>query len=412
MPGFSRRAFFAGAATLMGAFSRPCRGEGQTTRTRLILLGTGGGPRPRKASSASAQVIVRNNAAYVIDCGSGVARQLVFADVPLPTLRHVFVTHHHSDHNADYGNLIWLAWTAGLRTRVDTWGPPPLTKMTRLFFEMNTSDIQTRIADEGRVPLVPLVHVHEIREGGLVVRDDQITVRATRVNHPRVVSAFAYRFDADDRSIVISGDTARSANLVKLAEGADVLVHSAVYLPAVGRLVARVPNATALKRSIIEGQTTRTRLILLGTGGGPRPRKASSASAQVIIRNNAAYVIDCGNGVARQLVFADVPLPTLRHIFLTHHHSDHNADYGNLIWLAWAAGLRTRVDTWGPPPLATMTKLFFSRRRRTRGRGGGRQDTSAFSPCTCGRSGGHRANVDRRGAHPLPWLGDCGQRPA
>ena len=178
------------------------------------------------------------------------------ADVPLPTLRHIFVTHHHSDHDADYGNLIWLAWAAGLHTRVDTWGPPPLAKMTRLFFEMNHYDIHTRTADEGRVPLEPLVHVHELREGGLVLRDDQMTIRSTLVDHPPVVPAFAYRFDAADRSIVISGDTARSDNLARLAEGADVLVHSAVYLPAVDRLVARVPHAASLKRSIIAGQTS------------------------------------------------------------------------------------------------------------------------------------------------------------
>jgi ribonuclease BN (tRNA processing enzyme) len=256
MPACSRRAFLTGTATLAAAFSQASRAQSQTTRTRLILLGTGGGPRPRKASSASAQVIIRNNAAYVVDCGNGVARQLVFADVPLPTLRHIFVTHHHSDHNADYGNLIWLAWTAGLRTPVDAWGPPPLAKMTGLFFEMNETDIAARIADEGRVPIVPLVHVHELREGGLVMRDDQMTVRATLVDHPPMVPAFAYRFDAADRSIVISGDTARSENLVKLAQGADVLVHSAVYLPAVDRLVARVPNATALERSILTGQTS------------------------------------------------------------------------------------------------------------------------------------------------------------
>ena len=256
MPACSRRAFLTGTATLVAAFSRPHRTQSQTTQTRLILLGTGGGPRPRKASSASAQVIIRNNAAYVIDCGNGVARQLVLADVPLSTLRHIFVTHHHSDHNADYGNLIWLAWTAGLRTQVDTWGPPPLAKMTRLFFEMNETDINARIVDEGRVPLVPLVHVNELREGGPVMRDDQVTVTATVVDHPPMVPAFAYRFDAADRSIVISGDTARSDNLVKLAQGADVLVHSAVYLPAVDRLVARVSNATALKRSIIAGQTS------------------------------------------------------------------------------------------------------------------------------------------------------------
>jgi ribonuclease BN (tRNA processing enzyme) len=201
-------------------------------------------------------VIVVNDAAYVIDCGDGVARQLVCADVSLDTLRHIFITHHHSDHNADYGNLIWLAWAAGLRTRVDAWGPPPLRKMTTLIFEMNEYDIATRIANEGRVPLAPLVHVHELREGGLVMKDDNVKVTAALVDHPPVVPAFAYRFDAADRSIVISGDTARSDNVVGLAQGADVLVHSALYVPAVDRLVARVPNAARLKQSIIAHQTS------------------------------------------------------------------------------------------------------------------------------------------------------------
>src|ERR1041385_2926945 len=107
----SRRAFLNGiaAASAMG-----CRAAAaQPAVTRLILLGTAGGPRPQKARAAPAQVILRNNVAYVIDCGDGVARQLALAGVPLRALRHVFITHHHSDHNADYGNLILLAWTAG-----------------------------------------------------------------------------------------------------------------------------------------------------------------------------------------------------------------------------------------------------------------------------------------------------------
>ena len=251
-----RREVLVKATALAAAALWPRPASTQIVKTKLILLGTGGGPRPRKVSSAPAQVIVINDAPYVIDCGDGVARQLVFANVPLPTLRHIFITHHHSDHNADYGNLIWLAWAAGLRSRVDTWGPPPLDKMTRLFFEMNAFDIKTRIADEGRVPLAPLVHVHELNQGGVVMKDENVTVTAAVVNHVPVVPAFAYRFDARDRSIVISGDTARSDNLVKLARGADVLVHTAVYLPAVDRLVARVTNAASLKQSIIAGQTS------------------------------------------------------------------------------------------------------------------------------------------------------------
>jgi ribonuclease BN (tRNA processing enzyme) len=248
----SRRTFLAGAIPLSARLQLVARQGG----TKLILLGTGGGPRPRKASSGSAQVVVSNGVAYVVDCGDGVARQLAFAGVPLPSLRHIFITHQHSDHTADYGNLIQLAWTAGLNSRVDTWGPPPLARMTELFFEMNAPDIDTRIANEGRPPLAPLVHVHELREGGAVLSDEDVKVTAALVDHPPVVPAFAYRFDARDRSIVISGDTAPSRNLEKLAAGADVLVHSVMYPPAIERLVARVPNAAALKASILAHQTS------------------------------------------------------------------------------------------------------------------------------------------------------------
>jgi ribonuclease BN (tRNA processing enzyme) len=250
-----RRTFLVLATALAGAVLRPGPATGQRDGMRLILLGTGGGPRPRKARSAPAQVLLVGDTAYVVDCGDGVARQLVLAGVPLPSLRHIFLTHHHSDHNADYGNLILLAWTAGLRTRVDTWGPPPLENMTRLFFEMNAYDIATRIADEGRVPLEPLVHAHELREGGPVMADQNVKVTAALVRHPPVVPAFGYRFDARDRSIVISGDTAPSDSLIKLAEGADVLVHDALYAPAIDRLVAGVPNASRLKQSIMSHHT-------------------------------------------------------------------------------------------------------------------------------------------------------------
>lgn len=70
-----------------------------------------------------------------------------------------------------------------------------------------------------------------------------------------VPDAFAYRFDAPDRSIVISGDTPRSDNLVKLARGADVLVHEALWGPGVDRLVFFNPNATTLKKHIIDSHT-------------------------------------------------------------------------------------------------------------------------------------------------------------
>src|SRR5256885_14039361 len=118
----SRRALLLSSLALATGVSAPSGVHARDGRTRLILLGTGGGPRPRKASSAAAQVIIVNDVAYVVDCGDGVARQLVMANVPLANIKSIFITHHHSDHNADYGNLILLAWTAGLNHRVDSWG--------------------------------------------------------------------------------------------------------------------------------------------------------------------------------------------------------------------------------------------------------------------------------------------------
>jgi len=253
---FRRRAFIAGALGLCASTLAVPSLRAQTTKTRLILLGTGGGPRPRKAVSATAQVIVVGDAAYVVDCGDGVARQLVSAGVPPTSLRHIFITHQHSDHNADYGNLLLLSWAAGLQSRVDAWGPPPLTQMTKLVFELNAFDINTRIADEGRKPLAPLVHPHELSAGGLVMEDNQVKVTAALVDHPPIEKAFAYRFDSADRSIVISGDTKVSKNLIALARGADVLVHEALWLPAVDRIVANVPNATTLKQHIIDSHTS------------------------------------------------------------------------------------------------------------------------------------------------------------
>lgn len=72
------------------------------------------------------------------------------------------------------------------------------------------------------------------------MQDANLRVTAAVVHHPSMVPSFAYRFDAADCSIVISGDTAPSEEVVKLATGADVLVHEALFPAGVDRLVARM----------------------------------------------------------------------------------------------------------------------------------------------------------------------------
>lgn len=244
----NRREFVAGSLVAAGAW-RALLAQGASERSRLILLGTAGGPTPKRTRAASSQIIVVGDRGYVIDCGNGVARQLALAGV-FNTLRHVFITHHHSDHNADYGTLLLLAWGSDLRSPVDTWGPPPLTRMTRLFLEMNEVDLKVRERDEGRPPLRSLVFPHEVTKAGAVMHDDRVRVTCAVVDHPMIPLAFAYRFDCADRAIVISGDTHQSAALVALAHGADVLVHEALYVP----LAPGAPG-TALRRHIMSSHT-------------------------------------------------------------------------------------------------------------------------------------------------------------
>jgi len=192
---------------------------------KLVLLGTAGGPTPKRTRAAPAQALVIGDAVYVVDCGNGVGRQMVLAGLPLRGLRHVFLTHHHSDHAADLVTLPLLAWAAGLDTEVTLHGAPPLRRSVQAGLRAAAFDIATRVRDEGRRPLGDLVRVHEFRSDGIVHKDAQVTVRAARVEHPPIREAYAYRFDTADWSVVVSGDTAPSASLIALARGADVLVH-------------------------------------------------------------------------------------------------------------------------------------------------------------------------------------------
>jgi len=237
-------------------------------RSRLILLGTAGGPTPKPDRAAPASAVVVDGVIYVVDCGNGVARQMVQARLDLGAIRHVFITHQHSDHNADYGNLLWLAWAARLHTRVDTWGPPPLAAMTRDFLRMNDYDIQTRIKDEGRPPLAPLIVPHELSKAGVVMRDERVKVTAALVAHPPVAPAFAYRFDCPDRSIVFSGDTRPTPALVELARNADVLVHEVMYEPALAKLIASEPNAERLREHLLASHTTTEQVGRIATEAG------------------------------------------------------------------------------------------------------------------------------------------------
>ena len=85
--------------------------------------------------------------------------------------------------------------------------------------------------------------------------NDDVKVSACLVRHPPITQAFAYRFDANDRSVVISGDTAYSPELAEFAKDADVLVHEVMYLPGIDALIQRLPNAKRLREHLMVAHT-------------------------------------------------------------------------------------------------------------------------------------------------------------
>jgi ribonuclease BN (tRNA processing enzyme) len=224
-------------------------------RTRIVFLGTKGGPRVDVGPSNPANLVVVNDTPFVIDCGMGVSRQLASAGVPLASVKYILISHHHSDHNLEYGNLVYNAWAAGLSTPIHSFGPKGLEAMTRTYWELNKFDVETRIEDEGRPDPRNLLIAKDIAEEGIVLQTADVKVTAFRTPHPPIIDNFAYKFETPDGVIVFSSDTAYNPKLAEFAKGADVLVHEALYVPWVDRLVARVKNGATLKKHLLESHT-------------------------------------------------------------------------------------------------------------------------------------------------------------
>ena len=243
----SRREIVAALAAL------PLIGAAPGVRTRVVLLGTKGGPTPGTFRAAPATLIVIDGKAWVVDCGNGIANQLAKVEMPLDRLARIFITHNHSDHIADVGTLTELAWSSGLKTPVTVHGPPPIRQIVRDQLAALSDDIAARIREEGRIPLAPLISVDERSDPGMVVREGGTTVTSALVDHETVKPAFGYRFDTPDRSIVLSGDTRYSDNLVALAKGADLLIHEAIYGPAIDTMGGE--NAPTLRDHLRRSHT-------------------------------------------------------------------------------------------------------------------------------------------------------------
>lgn len=236
------RAWWILALATLAAFGPRAAGAQDTKafppgpgRTRVVLLGTGT-PTADPRRSGPCVAVVSGGQAYLVDFGPGVVRRAVaawesgVAELEPTRLTIAFVTHLHSDHTVGYPDLIFTPWTIGRREPLVVYGPSGIESMTEHILAAYEQDIEIRTRGLERSDATGyLVTAHEI-EPGIVYRDGGLSVEAIAVHHGAWPEAYAYRFVAPDRTIVISGDTAPSDALLEAARGADVLVHEVYAL--------------------------------------------------------------------------------------------------------------------------------------------------------------------------------------
>lgn len=199
--------------------------------TKLVVLGTGT-PNADPERSGPALAVVRGARSYLIDAGPGVVRRASaaaarhgLAALEPPQLRTLFLTHLHSDHTIGLPDVIFSAWTLERDVPLVVYGPPGTKAMVEHLHAAYAADVRNRI--DGLEPANHegwKVTVHEIAPG-VVLDDGNVRVTAFAVPHGDWEAALGYRFDAPDRSIVISGDTRASEAVVQACNGCDLLAH-------------------------------------------------------------------------------------------------------------------------------------------------------------------------------------------
>ncbi len=224
--------------------------------TWLVLLGTRAGPGIDLTRLQTGSAVVVDGRPYLIDCGYGTLRQLVASSVGYLQLSTLFVTHLHDDHTGDLPALLSCQWTNGKTTPTDAYGPYGTSKLVAASVAVIHANADIRTVDEGRTVNVDAqFHGHDLAAADdpvQVFHDDRVTVTAIENAHfpPRSKSKMPYRslalrLTTRNRSIVFAGDTAYSANVAKLARGADVFVCEVADAGVLAQMAERAKAAAA-----------------------------------------------------------------------------------------------------------------------------------------------------------------------
>jgi ribonuclease Z len=199
---------------------------------RVSLLGTGA-PVPVMQRFGPSILVEAGKHKLLFDAGRGALQRLAQLNVPWQDVDGVFLTHLHSDHVVGFPDLWLTGWLVkpGRQRPLHVWGPDGTKQMMGHLEQAYAFDIRIRQADDHAAPEGVVLVVTEIAEG-VVFEQDGVKVTAFAVDHGPVKPAFGYRVDYAGRSVVLSGDTRLSPNLIRHAQGVDLLVHE-VVAPAI-----------------------------------------------------------------------------------------------------------------------------------------------------------------------------------
>ncbi|MEO8522569.1 MAG: MBL fold metallo-hydrolase [Acidobacteriota bacterium] len=193
---------------------------------RVVLVGTAGGPTLNPQRAGIGTLVAAGPELLLFDCGRGVPTAMVRMALKPVDLTGVFLTHLHSDHVIALPELYLYPWASQGRTvPFRVWGPAGTRAMMRhlqqaFAFDIHVRrDVDERLSAEGIRAIV--TDIHE----GVVFDSHGVKVTAFVVDHGAVKPAFGYRVDYQQHSLVLSGDTRPSDNLIKYASGADLLIH-------------------------------------------------------------------------------------------------------------------------------------------------------------------------------------------
>ncbi len=190
---------------------------------RVTLLGTGS-PRPDTKRLGPAVLVEAGGKYMLFDTGRGVVQRMKQLDVPIAEINNVFLTHLHSDHISALDDVWLTGWIYQRQQPLNVYGPVGTESFAQGLQQAYAYDANLRNEYSGLSEVSAKLMTTEI-EPGVIYSLDGVKVTAFLVDHKPVEPAYGYRIDFGDRSIVISGDTTYSKNLVDHAQDIDLLVH-------------------------------------------------------------------------------------------------------------------------------------------------------------------------------------------